>query len=121
MALDLEAIMARQAARGHVATAAVRSAADVPALVAEVEELRADLRIANEATLLLLSRVAAAEAAGERLRRVERAARKVHSTNGHYPTHLGGCIGVLSSTECPCGIGDLSFAVMALDQKVTDG
>ena len=41
---------------------------DVPALVAEVEELRADLRIANEATLELLRRAVKAEDEAERLR-----------------------------------------------------
>jgi hypothetical protein len=41
---------------------------DVPELVAEVEQLRDDLRIANEATLVLLSRFAAAQADAERLR-----------------------------------------------------
>ena len=52
----------------------------------------------------------------ERLRRVEKAARKVHAGPSHYPTHLGGCIGVLSQPSCTCGIGDLAFAVMALDR-----
>ncbi len=43
---------------------------DERSLVAEVEQLRADLRIANEATLVLLADVAAAKAEVERVRRV---------------------------------------------------
>jgi hypothetical protein len=34
---------------------------------------------------------------------------------GFHPTHLGGCIGVLSQPSCECGLGDLRFAMMALD------
>ena len=89
----------------------------LPALEDEVDRLKADLLIANEATLVLTARAAAAEAEVNRLRRVERAARKVHNGPSHYPTHLGGCIGVLSQPSCDCGLGDLSFAVMALDQE----
>ena len=66
--------------------------------------------------LMLLADLRASRAEVERLRRVEKAARKVHDGRGRHPTHLGGCIGVLSSTSCECGAGDLSFAVMALDR-----
>lgn len=46
---------------------------------------------------------------------VVRAARKIYGLPGHYPTHLGRCIGGLSAPHCPCGISDLHFAVRLLN------
>lgn len=49
------------------ATFIAHARTDVPALVAEVERLGEDLRIANEATLVLTARAAAAEATIQRI------------------------------------------------------
>jgi hypothetical protein len=51
---------------------------------------------------------------------VWKAVRKVIDNKGYYPTHLGGCIGMLSSPECDCGITDLHFAVRAYDKLLTE-
>lgn len=54
------------------------------------------------------------------LDRLMAAARKITESNGYYPTHLGGCIGGLSSTKCECGITDLSYAVRGYDNALRD-
>lgn len=79
-------------------------------LRAEVERLRVEVDYYKPIAQNFMGRVGP-------IGRVVRAARKVHNGPGHYPTHLGGCIGVLSEPSCECGIGDLSFAVMALDRS----
>lgn len=49
-------------------------------------------------------------------RRLLDAVRKVveSEASGRHPTHLGGCIGVLSEPSCDCGLTDLRFAVIDL-------
>lgn len=56
------------------------SAKYIPALEAEVERLREDLRIANEATLVLLRSAAASKADAERMRAIRGGVRVV----GHH-------------------------------------
>jgi hypothetical protein len=57
----------------------------------------------------------AAEKWEAQLARLIAAARKIHDGPlcGYHPTHLGGCIGVLSEPSCACGLADLRFAIMA--------
>jgi hypothetical protein len=52
---------------------------DVPALVAEVEELRADLRIADDSTLVLLGLAARCARAEARVEELEEELRMVHA------------------------------------------
>lgn len=79
----------------------------VARLVAEIDRLRVEVDYYKPIAQNFMDSAGA-------IGRLIRAAKKVHNGPGHYPTHLGGCIGVLSEPSCECGIGDLSFAVMAL-------